>query len=143
MGIELGDILQALPTRGIQHGDTATFVSAESYIDLLFGWIVSHVVGVLSDVNGIQEFERISLVDSEFSICAIRDEELIELAHASHALRVGGAGNAVYVASCKGIYDFNSVVPESGSNDAFPLSVEGQMIDTTSHVRQRNLLDQK
>jgi hypothetical protein len=135
VGIELSDILQAFPSRGIQHRDTATFVTAEGYIDFLFGWIVSNVVGVLSDVHRIEQLERISVVDSEFSICAIRDEQLIELAHVNHTLRIGGPADAVYVATCKRVYDFDRVVAESGSNDAFPLCVEREMIDTASHVR--------
>src|SRR6202162_594974 len=113
MGIEFSDILRALATRGIQNGNTAALVSSKRYIDFLFGWIVSHVVGVLSNVHRIQEFERISIVDSELSICAIRDEELIELAHINHALRVSSPRNAVYVATCKRVYDFDRVVAES------------------------------
>ncbi len=135
MSIELSDILQAFPSRGIQHRDTATFVTAEGYTDFLFGWILSNVVGVLSDVHRIEQLERIAIVDSELSICAIRDEELIELTHVNHTLRIGGPADAVYVATCKRVYDFDRVVAEGGSNDAFPFSVEREMIYTTSHVR--------
>jgi hypothetical protein len=135
VGIEFSNILQAFCTRGIQDGNTATFVSAEGYVDFLFGRIVSHIVGVLSDVHRIQEFEGISIIDSELSICAIRDEELIELADLNHALRGGRPCSAVYVATSKRVYDFDRVVAESGSNDAFSLSVEREMTYTTSHVR--------
>src|SRR5258708_1780413 len=127
VGIELGHILQTLPTRSIQHGNTAAFVSTEGYIDFLFCWIVSHIVGVLSDVHRIQEFERISIVDSEFSICAIRDKELIELAHENHALRIGSACNAVYVATCKRVPNFHLLLPHPSSNTAFPLSSQREL----------------
>jgi hypothetical protein len=56
-------------------------------------------------------------------------------------LRVSRSGNAVYVAARKRVYDFDRVVAESGSDDAFALSVEREVINTASHVRQWNLLD--
>src|ERR1700692_1392005 len=141
MRIELSDIFQALPARGLQHGNAAPVVSSEGYVDSLFRRIVSHIVGVFSHVHSIEEFERISIVDSELSIGTVRDEELIELAYENYALRVGGPGNAVYVAARKRVYDFDRVIAESSPDDAFPLSVEREMVDTASHVRQWNLLD--
>jgi hypothetical protein len=110
MGIQLGGIVEALATCGIQHRNAAAFVPAEGYIDSLFRRIVSHIVGVLSHVHSIEKFERISIIGSELSIGAVRNEKLIELAYENYTLRVGGPGNAVYVAARKRVYDFDRVV---------------------------------
>src|ERR1700732_2441363 len=99
MRIQLSDVLQALPARRIQHGNAASVFSSEGYVDSLFRRIVTHIVGVLAHVHGIEKFERIPIVDPELSIRTVRNEKLIELADKDYALRVGGPGNAVYVAA--------------------------------------------
>ncbi len=97
MGIELGNVFQAFASSAINYGNTALVVSTISHIDFLFCRIISDIVGILSDVNGIQQLERISIVDSELSICTVRDKKPVELTHVHHTLRCRGAGDAVHV----------------------------------------------
>src|SRR5436309_13991748 len=104
MGIESGDVLQTLSACCIQHGNPAAFVPSERYIDLLFRGVVPHIVGVLTYVHGIQEFERLSIVNSHLSVCAIRDKKLVELPDIDHALGIGSSWDAVDVATSKRVY---------------------------------------
>lgn len=100
-------------------------------------------VSIFSDIDGVQQLEGITFVDSELSVFTIRHEQLIEVAHVNHALWCGSACNAVYVPARKRVYDFDSVVAERSPNNALALRVKREMIDSSSNIRHRNFLDQE
>jgi hypothetical protein len=58
-------------------------------------------------------------------------------------LGCGSAGDAVYVPAGKCIHDFDRVVAHSRANDTLAFSVEGEVIDPPSNIRQWNLPDQQ
>ena len=134
MGIQLGYVLQAFTGCGINDRNTPSFISTVGDIDTLFCRIVAHIIGVFSNLDRIQQLEGIAVVDPEFAIRAVGDEELIEFADISHTLGVRRTLDAVYVAAGKCIHNFHRVVAESGANYALALGIEGEVIDPALHL---------
>src|SRR4029077_4861678 len=143
MGIELGNVLKASASSGIDDSNPTPLVSAIGDIHFLVCRIVPNVVSIFSDIDGVQQFEGISVVDSELAVLAICDEQLIKIAPVNHALWCGRACNAVYVPARKRVYDFDSVVAERSSNYALALRVKREMIDSSPNIGQRNFLHQE
>ena len=135
MSIELSNVTQAFATCGIDDCNTTLFVSAIGDVHSLCRWIVPHIIGILSDIKRVHQFEIVSVVNPELSICAVRDEQLVGIAYIDHTLRCGSPGDAVYVPPRKCIHDFDRVVAESSANDALAFCVEGEMIDPPSNIR--------
>src|SRR5439155_18047007 len=143
VGNGLGDVIQAFATRGIDDCNTTLLISTVSDIYSLFCRIVAHIIGILSNVNRVQQLESVSVVDPELSIGAVGDEEAVKLAYINHTLRRCSPGDAVYVPTGECIDDLDRVVAQSSTNDALAFWVEGEMIDPSSNIRYWNFLDQK
>jgi hypothetical protein len=107
----------------------------------LFQRGVPHIVGIFSDIERVQKFETVSVVNSELSVCPVGEEKPIELTSVHNALRCGSAGDAVYVPAGKCIHDFDRVVAQSCAYDTLAFRTESEVIDPPSNIRQWNLLD--
>ena len=128
MSVKLGNVLEPFAAGGVDHGNATLLVSPKGNIDSFSRRIISDIVGVLPDVDRIQQTERISVINPEFAVCTIRDEQPVELAYINQTLWVGCTDNAVYVLTGERIYDFDRVVAKGGANNPFAFSVEREVL---------------
>src|SRR5260370_27805981 len=141
MSVELGHVIQAFHAGGVDNCNATFLISTIGDIHSLVRRVVPHIIGIFTNIKCIQQFEPVSVVDSELSVCAVSDEEPIELTHVHNALWRGSSGDAVYFPAGKCIHDFDRVGAHSRANHTLAFSVEGEVIDPPSNIRQWNLLD--
>src|SRR6516164_7402855 len=99
MRIELGDIVQALVSGCINYGNAALLISAIGDIDSFLFRIVTDVVRIFSNLHSVQQLERITIVNSELSVCAVRHEKPVNFPDVNDSLWRRCTYDAVYIAA--------------------------------------------
>ncbi len=75
MSVELGDVIRAFHACGVDDCHAAFLISTIGDIHSFFCRVVPHVVGIFSDIARVQQFETVSVVNPELSVCPVGDEE--------------------------------------------------------------------
>lgn len=101
-----------------------------------------HVIGVGHVGQALFDFEIGRVENLERSIVAVGDEQFVAFGEEQDALRFGHAFDAVKaLASCEIDY-FDSVITQSGYEDAVGFDVNGEVVKTSFDARERDGLDE-
>ncbi len=128
----------ALVRLGIDHRDT-TIVVAESYKDHFGDRVVTHVVGIASEIDRLSQRVGRAVKHAHFPVSGVGDIQFVELGQIQGPLRLAQVLDAVNHSSCESIDHFERVVAQSRNEKPFALHVSGKVVQTSGHTRHRDL----
>ncbi len=97
--------------------------------------VIDHVVGIVGEFDSSGQSEWLSVVDSEFTQCAIRDIETAGCCNPRQAVWLAETGNALLHMLCLEIDYFHGVIARRGDEKAVARGVDGQVVEFSGDTR--------